>query len=478
MADIFISYANEDRDRAAQLAALLEGEGWSVWWDRRIPAGRTWRSVLEDALDESRCMIVLWSEHSVNSPWVAEEAEEARRLNKTLVPALIQRVEPPMGFRSIQAADLTQWDGSSNAPDGRQLVVDLRSLLGPRGTTSGKMIEDVAPSETATWFKERSWLASHWPKAALAGFAIAAFVAWQYWPAPNPESSGSPDMKRAQEPSVRRLHQLSINSDRKTIKPSETLKLSLTARYTDGSQSDLSEDIQWLSSDTRVATIDEQGEIKGLRSGTTHIKAKIGDIESPEWILAVENVKTLPAPEASPKLIALNISAVKQELSERERVALRAKGRYSDNSEKYLSGGLEWQSSDRSIASINDHGELVAQRPGKTEVVARSDNLSSPPLTFLIKERRKNLEPAAKPGKIADSEPAKAAEPTPQGRARIAAHIGRAQTFREQGNYPAALAELEKAKLIDSADEQITKEIEQTHRACNAEKVLGNKVDC
>src|SRR5574339_574712 len=101
MADIFISYANEDRDRAAQLAALLEREGWSVWWDRRIPAGRTWRSVLEDALDESRCMIVLWSEHSVNSPWVAEEAEEARRLKKTPDPPLIQTLEPPIGFRSI-----------------------------------------------------------------------------------------------------------------------------------------------------------------------------------------------------------------------------------------------------------------------------------------------------------------------------------------------------------------------------------------
>jgi hypothetical protein len=47
MADIFISYANEDRDKAAKIAALLESAGWRVWWDRRIPAGRTWRAVLE-----------------------------------------------------------------------------------------------------------------------------------------------------------------------------------------------------------------------------------------------------------------------------------------------------------------------------------------------------------------------------------------------------------------------------------------------
>lgn len=50
MADIFISYANEDRDTAARLAAHLESAGWRVWWDRRIPAGRTWRAVLAEAL--------------------------------------------------------------------------------------------------------------------------------------------------------------------------------------------------------------------------------------------------------------------------------------------------------------------------------------------------------------------------------------------------------------------------------------------
>ena len=65
MADIFLSYANEDRAVALKLSQLLESVGWTVWWDRRIPAGRTWRSVLEEALNEMRCMVVLWSKHSV-----------------------------------------------------------------------------------------------------------------------------------------------------------------------------------------------------------------------------------------------------------------------------------------------------------------------------------------------------------------------------------------------------------------------------
>src|SRR5262245_51687128 len=128
MADIFLSYANEDRDAARAVAGLLESAGCTVWWDRRIPAGRTWRSMIEEALRDMRCMVVLWSTHSVDSDWVKEEAEEARALGR-LIPVLIEPVKPPVGFRSIQAADLTDWDGSTDAPGARQLIADLRSLM-------------------------------------------------------------------------------------------------------------------------------------------------------------------------------------------------------------------------------------------------------------------------------------------------------------------------------------------------------------
>jgi hypothetical protein len=33
MADIFISYASEDRDRVMPIIKALEEQGWSTWWD-------------------------------------------------------------------------------------------------------------------------------------------------------------------------------------------------------------------------------------------------------------------------------------------------------------------------------------------------------------------------------------------------------------------------------------------------------------
>lgn len=129
MTDIFLSYTESDRDTARRIAGVLGKTGWTVWWDRRIPAGETWRSVLEHALEDMRCMVVLWSARSIESEWVYEEASEGRRQGK-LVPVMIEKVRPPAGFREIQAADLTGWDGSADFEGLQMLLGDLESMLG------------------------------------------------------------------------------------------------------------------------------------------------------------------------------------------------------------------------------------------------------------------------------------------------------------------------------------------------------------
>jgi len=63
--------------------------------------------------------------------------------------------------------------------------------------------------------------------------------------------------------------------------------------------------------------------------------------------------------------------------------------------------------------------------------------------------------------------------------AKISSYINRAKTFRVQGNYGAALAELAAARAVDPGSAEIRAEIEQTKRACLAEKSLGRGgLDC
>jgi hypothetical protein len=70
MSDIFISYSREDFSAAELLAEALAEEGWSVWWDRSIPAGRSYDQVLEEEIDGANRILVLWSASSINSEWV------------------------------------------------------------------------------------------------------------------------------------------------------------------------------------------------------------------------------------------------------------------------------------------------------------------------------------------------------------------------------------------------------------------------
>jgi len=136
MADIFISYAREDEARIQPLAVALEEQGWSVFWDRRIPAGQTWYSSIARALRDAGCIVVAWSRYSVSSRWVIEEAEEGQQRGN-LVPVLLDPVEPPLGFRGIQAGDLTTWQSSHPSPHLSQLVQDINVVLEARPTRPG-----------------------------------------------------------------------------------------------------------------------------------------------------------------------------------------------------------------------------------------------------------------------------------------------------------------------------------------------------
>src|SRR5262245_12600564 len=127
MSDIFISYSSEDRDRLLPLVEALRKTGWSVFWDRNIPAGRAWREVIGSELLGCRTIIVVWTKNSVTSDWVLEEADigMAKRI---LVPVLLDEVKPPVGFRAIQAADLVSWNGDSSSPTFSRLIEDIVAI--------------------------------------------------------------------------------------------------------------------------------------------------------------------------------------------------------------------------------------------------------------------------------------------------------------------------------------------------------------
>ena len=130
MSDIFISYKREEQAIARKLANVLESEGWSVWWDPMLRAGEHFDDVIEKALNEVKCVIVLWYERSVQSRYVRDEATYALDQDK-LVPVAIENVNPPFRFKGVHTLRLLGWDGSKDFSELRRLVEDISEIVGP-----------------------------------------------------------------------------------------------------------------------------------------------------------------------------------------------------------------------------------------------------------------------------------------------------------------------------------------------------------
>jgi hypothetical protein len=129
MADIFLSYASADRERIRPLVKKLEEHGWSVWWDRKIPPGKTWHQVIQQAIDDAKCVVVVWSQQSIQSDWVITEAEEGKERHN-LIPVMIDNVKAPLAFRRIQAARLTDWDGEPSHHEIGVLFEAIKTIVG------------------------------------------------------------------------------------------------------------------------------------------------------------------------------------------------------------------------------------------------------------------------------------------------------------------------------------------------------------
>ena len=94
MADIFVSYAKADRSLALKLAAMLEAEGWNIWWDTSLTIGDDFRNEIMTELGRARAVMVIWTDTSVRSDWVRSEAGRAQA-DRKLIPVKLEHDLPP-----------------------------------------------------------------------------------------------------------------------------------------------------------------------------------------------------------------------------------------------------------------------------------------------------------------------------------------------------------------------------------------------
>jgi hypothetical protein len=91
MADIFVSYAKADRGLASKIVAMLQAEGWKVWWDTSLGIGDDFRNEIMTELGRARAVVVIWTDASIKSDWVRSEAGRAQADHK-LIPVKLEHL--------------------------------------------------------------------------------------------------------------------------------------------------------------------------------------------------------------------------------------------------------------------------------------------------------------------------------------------------------------------------------------------------
>ena len=184
MADIFISYARADRERIETLAAALEAQGYSVWWDRNIVGGSEFSAEIEKELTAAKAVIVAWSEDSVKSRWVRDEAGTAAEAGK-LIPVSIDGENAPMGFKQYHVLDLDGWGGDPEAHEFK----DIARAVGARVTGE----TPAAPVAPAAKKKKKSDLDLQKLLTTAIVFAGIAVIVW----VANPDNRSSESVSEA-----------------------------------------------------------------------------------------------------------------------------------------------------------------------------------------------------------------------------------------------------------------------------------------
>jgi serine/threonine-protein kinase len=146
LAQVFISYKSEDRARLKPLVAALEAEGFSVWWDQHIGGGTNWREEIETHLDAAKVVIVVWSKKTIgpDGRFVRDEAGQAQEAGHYL-PITVDHVRPPLGFREVQALDLSSWKGNRADPRFQVLTDAIRHRLEGRAIEQRSLVVGRVP---------------------------------------------------------------------------------------------------------------------------------------------------------------------------------------------------------------------------------------------------------------------------------------------------------------------------------------------
>ena len=150
------------------------------------------------------------------------------------------------------------------------------------------------------------------------------------------------------------LESISLNETEKQLNKGDNLQLTVTYNPEDTTAD---KTVTWTSTDDTVATVDENGKVTALKAGTTYIKAKV---EDKEVSCKIDVVVPLTG-------IDLNkdVAEIVKGQTEKLTVTLVPE-------DTTYTGKVEWTSSDDTIATVDENGNVKGIKEGTVTITAKA----------------------------------------------------------------------------------------------------------
>jgi TolB-like protein/Tfp pilus assembly protein PilF len=179
-ADVFISYASNDKAAADSICAALEQAGITCWIaPRDVTPGEFYADAIVEAINSSRILIVVLSVNSAGSQHVLREVERASSKRRPLVAFRLDTTPLPTGLEYFLSA--SHWLDASGGPIDRALpgLADaVHRLLGAPEKLGADASVNAPGIRAGTPKSRRKRL---WTAAAAAVVVLLALLAGKLW---------------------------------------------------------------------------------------------------------------------------------------------------------------------------------------------------------------------------------------------------------------------------------------------------------
>jgi uncharacterized protein YjlB len=143
--------------------------------------------------------------------------------------------------------------------------------------------------------------------------------------------------------------------------------------YSNGASADISSQVNWLSSNTQVATIYANGLATGIAAGSAGITATLGGVTSPATTLAVQPLSSIAISPASPNNLAVGATE-----------HFIAVGTYADGSLMDITSQVIWSSTVPGITTIAAGGTATGVKSGIANITAVLAGITSHPVALTV----------------------------------------------------------------------------------------------